>query len=83
MHKQKDTSHITPKPLPKIKLFDFSDELWLPRQTDKFFHDSNTSRLPECHVAWARKLCHLIFIDPQYETCLMPLFWDTEFSGIA
>ena len=23
--------------------------------------------------------CHLIFIDPQYETCCMPPFWDVEF----
>jgi hypothetical protein len=36
MHKRKETSNI-PKPLPKIKLFVlFSDELWLPRQTNSF-----------------------------------------------
>jgi len=81
VHTQKHISYY-PKTTAKFFVL-FSDKLWLLRQIRQansfiiqIVADYLSAMLPrQVHfVQW-----HLIFIDPQYEPCFMPPFWDAEF----
>jgi hypothetical protein len=62
LHTCKHTNiHIIQTALPKIKLFVlFCDELWLTRQTGKFFHYTDPNKLHRGNVTSESEFCTVV-----------------------